>query len=297
MATLPLGSEMSNAVFDRERSDAEPSSTNSRNLIPYDVSATTETSDAAQKLTFLGLPAEIRLEIYDILLVNRWEGPIPSWDLRGHKTGQKRVRLLKALPDPRTISPNILRTCKQIYIEARPIIYTQNLFDIHIPDDMLKFLAQIGPTNIKFVRSLEIGVHWEITVDPWLKLLQKLAEEATGLRSIELQWIVSCYRDEFEHRGLGDSLPFVRALASIKQLEKLKIGGLYAKHWPAYLAREMDVQLHVECGIPDELWWDCDTEAEFKANPEDDAVDMGLVNETNLEYFEMYQEGTENLIP
>ena len=79
-----------------------------------------------------------------------------------------------------------------------------------------------------------------------MQLFNVLSEEATGLRFIELGWGASCDSPEQLRgaRGLGHNVLFVRALAKMRQLEKLRITGHYAKQWPSYLRKEMGVQVH-----------------------------------------------------
>lgn len=125
-------------------------------------------------------------------------------------------------------------------------------------------------------------------------MLDTLSDKATGLRSVELAWDAETgipWPLEARERGLGDNVLFVRALAKIKQLEKLKITGYYAENWPSYLRNGLGAHLHVEGG--------------HRGNPqdEDDEDDEEIVvwaldlNEKNSQKFKAYQEGTENIIP
>jgi hypothetical protein len=57
----------------------------------------------------------------------------------------------------------------------------------------------------------------------WLQVLHILAEEASGLRCIELGWGAKCELPwdpgrGVKEKGLGDNLDFVRALGKIKGL-------------------------------------------------------------------------------
>lgn len=211
------------------------------------------TNKSEQQFRLLDLPAELRIQIYDLLLVSRFKS-------QKHSTlavGQKNV-LLDMNPDPeyRTMEPSILQTCKQIYREAVPILYSQNVFYIEIPGPMVKLMEQIGSMNVKFIRSLEIRVSCFAELWQWLRLLHILSEKTTGLRSIKLVWdAIRDYPSNSIHiggekRGLGDNVLFVRALARIQGLEKLEIGGYYAKHWPQYLEDNMNVQVRAGIGYP-----------------------------------------------
>ena len=87
---------------------------------PKDMKA--RTPSCAEGFTFTKLPAEIRLIIYKELLVrnNRPELCFCSRDLH---------RAYSQLPKF-GVHPAILRTCKTIYYEALPILYTENVFEI-----------------------------------------------------------------------------------------------------------------------------------------------------------------------
>jgi len=193
------------------------------------------------------------------------------------------------------MEPGILQTCKQIYHEANSILYSQNVFKISEPKQMFRLIVQIGLVNFKLVKTLDIWVPWMAELSPWLQLLYISAEEASGLRYIRIRWGAEC---EFHwglergarERGLGDNLDFIHVLGKIQGLEKLVIGGYYAKNWPAYLEARMSVQVRVICGH-------CREERESK---EGDLNDEKLIRETNekeLQTFREYQQGTEDLIP
>jgi hypothetical protein len=193
------------------------------------------------------------------------------------------------------MEPGILRTCKQIYHEAKTILYSQNVFTISEPEQMFRFIVQIGLVNVPLVKTLHIWVPWIADLTPWLQLLDVLAKEATGLRSIELGWGTNCHfpwhlERGAQERGLGDNLDFVRALGKIQGLEKLVIKGHYAKHWPAYLERTMSVRVRSICG---------DFREEGYLNDED-LENKNFIRELNqreLKTFGEYQQGTEDLIP
>lgn len=242
-----------------------------------------------QKPTLLTLPAEIRLQVYELLLVswcNREDNPSSAVG----NTCQKKV--FPGIIRNGSMKPAILQTCKQLHHEAILILYSRNLFYISSPDEMFAFIAQIGPTNVKCIKSLEVWVPCRSEILPWLRLLETLSVKVTGLRFVEIAWDADC---EFpwqlvrgaKERGLGDNVLFVRALARIQGLEKLIIGGYYGKHWPSYLSQEMSVQLRAECGHP------------FKyAGPEEQHETWVLeLIEKNLQSFEKYQKGTEDLMP
>lgn len=250
------------------------------------------------KTNFLTLPVEIRLQIYDILLISRYDRKQnPSWAVGN--TNQKLI-MVGVPQDPRyrTIEPGILRTCKQIYHEANSTLYSQNKFAIANPKEMIGLVAQFGLVNLKLIRNLRIWVEWYRNLSPWLQLFHILADEASGLRCIELVWDVAwdLRRVRIWERGLGDNLDFVRALGKIKGLKELVIKGYYAKNWPAYLSEKMDVQVQAICGLP--------RGAEHEQKEEDlNDEELGHekyirdFNKNDLQQFRDFQQGTECLIP
>lgn len=292
--------DITKAFFDLDLSSSEPSipsptSTPHRNH-PVIIPATSN-AETNNKVTFLTLPLEIRLRIYDLLLVSRFDrAQNPSWAV-GNTYQQLIILHMIRIFRHGTMEPGILRTCKQIHHEAHAILYSQNVFKITEPKDMFRFSAEIGIANIKLLRTLYIWVPYTAKLTPWLQILHFLAEEATGLRFIELGWGASC---EFpwqlergaRERGLGDNLEFVRALGKIQGLKRLVITGYFAKNWPAYLERRMSVPVR---SVP------ADFREEGYLSPEVLALKnkdwLCEHNQEQLEAFEKYQQGTEDLIP
>jgi hypothetical protein len=278
-------------------------STKSKEPKPRDLNlpAASQPSNEAKesnKVTFLTLPVEIRLQIYDLLLVSRFDRRrAPSCSV-GY-TDQRKV-FLSMEPNPvfRTLETAILQTCKQINHEANPVLYSQNVFAIVNPEEIFRLIQQIGPVKFKLIRTLDILVPWMAEPPPWLRLLPVLAEDANGLRDIKLTWDAidqSEYRWRFKQgvseRGLGDNLDFVRALGKIKGLEKLVIEGCYAKNWPAYLEERMGVRVQTIDQRRDEH------EMRLKGAPEHRIKSVREANEKRLRELREYQRGTEGLIP
>jgi hypothetical protein len=113
---------------------------------------------------------------------------------------------------------------------------------------MFRLIARIGLANFKLIKTLHIWVPWMAELSPWLRLLFMLAEEASGLRYVELGWGADF--EGIRRGGLGDNLDFLRALGKIQKLEKLVIKGYYAKNWPAYLDEKMGARVQAICGLP-----------------------------------------------
>ncbi|KAK7422957.1 hypothetical protein QQX98_001247 [Neonectria punicea] len=243
---------------------------------------------AEKTVSFFTLPVEVRLEIYNLLLVSRFRPD--DYNRWSQEAGvQKPISpfMLKNL------GPHILRTCKRINGEANPILYSHNEFRITGPGETLRFLAQIAPRNVKLLRMLQISVPCYVYGDSgtWVALLDALATDATGLRAVHVEWTAECefsweYARGSEERGLGDNLDFVRALAQIRGLEKMAIRGCYAKRWPAYLEDKMGVPVRARS---DNVGMLRCVNVDDEALTEEDG--------TGLQRLRNYQQGTEDLIP
>ena len=206
---------------------------------------------------FLSLPLKARLRTYEYILI-----------------GKPQVIPLCKPPAQRSIAPTILRTCKQIHIEASPVLYSKNTFLIAKPERDLKWLQEIGRANVKLLNSISIFVHGVYYTEDtffgnaseafrlWYKLLDQLAREATGLRHVYIEWDAD---ETYNYFGAGKDLRFVRELAKIQGLQSMVVSGLYAIPWPRYLAEKMGVPVQQKGPIEDDV--------------------------------RKYQRGTENLIP
>ena len=260
MANLSRGKDMRNPknFFSRVLSEIKPSSLSTVSEIPKSphnskpkgqpkdeprsLPSSPTTNNAEQRCLLLALPTEIRLQIYDLLLVSRLQrGEGPPWAVGN--TGQKVILLHDGY---KCLAPAILRTCRQIYKEAIPILYSQNVFFVGCtPAWMFRLMAQCGPRNVRSIRSVVICVPPDGILLKWALLLGTLSKEATGLRFMELEWTGRGWRWD-DH-----AVMFVRVLARIQQLETLTISGYYAQHSESYLKREMSaVRVHASYGYP-----------------------------------------------
>ncbi|KZZ93846.1 hypothetical protein AAL_05562 [Moelleriella libera RCEF 2490] len=184
------------------------------------------------------------------------------------------------------MEPAVLQTCKQIYLEAVPTIYSRNVFRFNHPDLMLRLMTQIGHTNMKLIRSLNIHVPPRADKGSWLYLLRVLPEATTGLRSVVVRWWGEGLDNPWEG-SLGKDIAFAQAVAGLSKLgvERLRIEGYYAKPWPAYFRDKFGAQVvEAEDGRP-------------HTPKEDDDDWQRKLNEDNLEDFRNYQDGTDLLNP
>ena len=197
-------------------------------------------SSQVSKDDFLSLPPEVRLRIYEYLLV-----------CKSHVTPIYRPRERP----PITIS--VLRTCKQIYTEASPVFYSKNEIVVAEPEMIIRWLALIGRINVRHLRTIRIFVgaadyggdfssRDSTCVDRlWYKLLDVLARDAAGLRHIYIYWSFDC------SGAAGKDLHFVRRLAKLQRLQSMGLDGYYAKQWPSYLARKLGIEVQeVQHSLP-----------------------------------------------
>lgn len=205
-------------------------------------------SQPQQPHNFFSLPLEIRLIIYRHALINKKR--LGGRFSRSVIVQHQKITVLEN-PEDRTMAPSLLRTSKQIYREALPILYSENEFLIDQASRFLMWLRQIGPVNIKLLKYLRIFPHadyspngyaWPGRARPdysgptWCKLLNKLADEAIGLG------YVCVYLDanaEWGHYGAGRDSNFARALGRMKVSQKMEIDGYFLIEWLAYLEQKI----------------------------------------------------------
>ena len=148
----------------------------------------------------LAIPAEIRLQLYDLLLVSRLSPKQYSSWMVG-KTRQQKIALYPHAPKFGTLDLAILRTCKKIYHEATPMLYGRNVFSFTDPERMLQLMSQMGPTNVKLLRTLDVWVPWRTNLSAWLSLLRAFARDAIGLQSVDIIFATNCYFPGSFERG------------------------------------------------------------------------------------------------
>jgi hypothetical protein len=150
------------------------------------------------KCSFLALPIEIRLQIYDILLISRTDN-------------QKQAIIFTSY---RWAHFEILQTCRQIYDEGNSILYSQNEFRFYYVDSKLEFIQQIGPVNFGSIRSLHIRVDNISKQSAFLGHFNILAEEENGVRVMEYTG------NSGRVSGTGDKLDFIRTLQKTKEIRQ-----------------------------------------------------------------------------
>ncbi|KAH7169118.1 hypothetical protein DER46DRAFT_251663 [Fusarium sp. MPI-SDFR-AT-0072] len=196
-----------------------------------------------QRCEFLDLPVEIRVEIYDLLLVSRLNRGDHSYWAVGDN--YQKLIMLDVLHDrrQRTMEPAILQTCNQIYNEAVPILYSQNIFRINVASCMSRFMDQIGQTNTRMIQHLDIYMPPNCGKSSWMHLFHILPEATLGLKSVVVRWR-GIYNNLWEE-NLGTDIAFAQVLAGLSKLgiERPRLEGPPNKCWPAYFRDKFGVQV------------------------------------------------------
>lgn len=108
----------------------------------------TNSSSDLHPFPFLRLPRELRNEIYTLSL--RATSSVEA---------VKCPTYTDAFEHPhKPPTPGLLYVSKQVYSEARDILYVVNTFRFRSPDQMLAFEDQVGEWNSRLVRGLDILV-------------------------------------------------------------------------------------------------------------------------------------------
>ncbi|KAI9645004.1 hypothetical protein NHQ30_007041 [Ciborinia camelliae] len=247
---------------------------------------------ANHTVTFLTLPLEIRRLIYDLLLTGcisrkyrHWHGDNLPVDMQAETSIPSGRCGLPISPD---LDARILRTCKQIYDEANPILYSRIKFNVKFPTQGILFLNQITGKNLKLIERFRLVV-WKsgYPKDTALEILKILADNGGGLRELELMWEANEHHENCPGKDVEFIRKIVPLITKIQGLKIMVIAGFYGKNWPAYLDRELKPkEVEVRCFPGHYEAVKYPTEEEEKKSYED-----------QLELLKKFQEGTEDLFP
>ena len=95
---------------------------------------------------FLGLPSEIRIRIYELVLAD------PSLIVQ-YLFIRNDFRSMFRNKTPPALAAQVLRTCRQIAWEGAPVLYGPPQFDCsNCINGLEKLQAQIGPSNFKLIK-------------------------------------------------------------------------------------------------------------------------------------------------
>ncbi|KAG6991000.1 hypothetical protein G7Y79_00059g091850 [Physcia stellaris] len=222
--------------------------------------------------TFLSLPLEIRLQVYDLALVKRLEdgtvhNPITIVKRRENSTVDDHIVVVCDDEQGFPPSPALLRSNRQIHAEAASTLYGSNTFKFSDPTTLNHWLTQIGTTNSLSVRQLQLSLTLYISLernphpysmsnaqmhrllnplDPerltleiqgasqdWFSLFRRFASEATGLRTLGVGFHLT-----FQVSGSGtDPGLLVQEIGRLEGLERIEMEGKVARKWVEGLRR------------------------------------------------------------
>lgn len=91
-------------------------------------------------------------------------------------------------PDPRRLDLRLLRTCRQVYVEANPILYASNTFQIGDPNTLLRFVNSRNAVQKRLLRKLSLQVSFERNHGPhWNAGLNLgFVSKLKGLRDLKI---------------------------------------------------------------------------------------------------------------
>lgn len=137
---------------------------------------------------FLALPAELRNEIYTLLLTNPHISALRQIRTRGHVSDY----ILPFLH----LTPSLLRTCRQIYTETHTMLYAANTFAAH-PSLLSSMPYLIHPSRpvitgpgLQKIRKWYISVR--LDVDPKFDT-QKAKDAFSGAEELEIDVYQASY--------------------------------------------------------------------------------------------------------
>jgi hypothetical protein len=155
---------------------------------------------------FLGLPTEIRLQIYKWLLVSKVTIKITMSEITNIKAtsgGRRQTTQFKFHHDlsNNDIFPQILTTCRDVNSEATPTMYGGNIWHFVVNKWFQHFLHHIGPCNASFIRYCHLRGYaldvpeWSFAIAPCMMM--------NRLRTFELSLSYESRRP----RARSDQLP------------------------------------------------------------------------------------------
>jgi hypothetical protein len=193
-------------------------------------------TETQRPVTFLSLPLELRDRIYGLILI------VPSGMIYIEESGSGKLSStvigseIDLCPAPPT---DLLRVSRQVYHEALPILYSQNILHFYYPTTLQTWLHKIGPLNIALLQHLNLHVNTlnRENNELYCELFSKLASNATGLHKLRISCL-GVWRDKSQRTD------FMHALAKIQGLTELKIkGDGVGADWLSYLRDKMGVKV------------------------------------------------------
>ncbi|KAJ8058339.1 hypothetical protein OCU04_012531 [Sclerotinia nivalis] len=253
------------------------------------------TQPAASKLNFFDLIIEIRLKIYQELLVVA--KPISfntsfGTGYSGHFDADAKESVGPSL--------QLLRVNKQIYLEATPILYLNNTFELsHVEESLtptiirnetpVQFLTQIGNRNASFIRHLGIYFPWfktckEGKIRLEREILELIAAKCTDLITIKMLLWDNYRTDYLKHQKSlqheyveienisAELLNLVDTeLKKISSLTEIIVDDHIWKEWQRPEINDKLTKMMLDCG-----WKVQVAKEEFSDNSDSDSICCGL---------------------
>lgn len=118
----------------------------------------------------------------------------------------RRHRDCHRLPVSHRLKLNLLRVCKQIYQEAAPLVFEENIFALSRPSSLRPFLERLNDTQVKSIRT--IMVYSTESGATWIGPLQDqdLAGRLTGLLRLRVYLELKHFepREQLENAATQD---------------------------------------------------------------------------------------------
>ena len=183
-------------------------------------------------LPFQDLPAEIRNQIYHLLLTHK----TPILTISSHKLGPPSPTLLG-------LHPNLLLTCKKIYKEGSSILYSENMFQAH-PTFLTDSIFALDPSRpignahlVAQIRCFHIRVR--LDCDPYYTP-EAVRKAFSGLENLQIE----VFRSSFGLCGY-DALD---GFAGVRGVKRAKVYGsidpIYARWLEELMEKNEDSKHH-----------------------------------------------------
>lgn len=165
---------------------AEPEPTTSSEILPEILNSACESLLSTSTFDFLGLPTEIRLQVYRWLLVSKVRIKITKNEVSPVKASHVKAASYEDQQTPpftfhhdlsnNDIFPQILSTCRKINDEATPILYGGNIWHFVVNKWFQHFLHHIGPSNASCIRYCHLRGYaldvpeWSFAIAPCMMM-------------------------------------------------------------------------------------------------------------------------------
>ncbi|TLD25891.1 putative lysosomal cobalamin transporter [Venturia nashicola] len=191
----------------------------------------------SQSFPFLKLPAELRNRIYHLALVP--DDPIQLTETVKKNRRHVATRTQRSVLQQR-ISHNILRTCKQVYYEAAPVLYGQPIeFSDpygHGQTALVCFLSQIGKHGARMLQTIILDSVKVGKVSAFAHPVFTLLIDAVNLKELRINRLYEGnHKSDFPDADVGKlvQLFFPVAHVWLEQMGRSRVDG---KDWKDVLS-------------------------------------------------------------